>query len=298
MKDRSNIDGTIKQILPFKPSTLETIDFAVFDWVEKQMDIFCNTNKGFKKVPCVWVAGERSWQVKNHKDLRDSDGALIFPIMTVQRNKFTKNLGKKGTFYGNIPPVKDKKGGSITIARRVQQAKTANFTNANTYRKKAKIAGNAGAVGGQQINFPNKKRDNPKIVYETITIPMPVYVDVSYTISARTEYQQQMNEIIQPFVVDTGGINSRLIVSRDDHQYEAFMEQDFSTENNITELGNETRIYESTITLNVLGYLVGADKNQKQPNIVIRENAVEVRIPREHVVFEDSPEWRNGKYRS
>ena len=256
MKDRSNIDGTIKQILPFKPSTLETIDFAVFDWVQEQMDIFCNTNKGFKKVPCVWVAGERSWQVKNHKDLRDSDGALIFPIITVQRNKFTKNLGKKGTFYGNIPPVKDKKGGSITIARRVQQAKTANFTNANTYRKKA------------------------------------------YTISARTEYQQQMNEIIQPFVVDTGGINSRLVVSRDKHQYEAFMEQDFSTENNITDLGNETRIYESTITLNVLGYLVGADKNQKQPNIVIRENAVEVRIPREQVVFEDSPEWRNGKYRS
>ena len=298
MRDRSNVSGTIKQILPFKPSTLETIDFAVFDWVEEQMDIFCNTNKGFKKVPCVWVAGERSWQVKNHKNLRDSDGALIFPIMTIQRTKFTKDLAKKGAFYGNIPPVKDKKGGSITIAKRVQQIKTANFTNADSYRKKGNVVSNAGATGVPQINFPNKKRDNPKIVYETITIPMPVYIDVSYTISARTEYQQQMNQILQPFVVNTGGINSRIIVSRDDHQYEAFMDQEFGSENNITELGDETRIYESTITLQVLGYLVGADKNQQQPNIVVRENAVEVRIPREQVIFGDTPDWLKGKYRS
>ena len=102
MKDKSNIDGTMEQILPFKPSTLETIDYAAYSWLKEQMDIFCTTNKGFKKVPVVWVAGERAWQVKNHKDLRDNDGALIFPIMTIQRDSFTKDLTKKGMFYGNI----------------------------------------------------------------------------------------------------------------------------------------------------------------------------------------------------
>tara|TARA_Y100001963_G_scaffold153986_1_gene241847 strand:+ start:13951 stop:14847 length:897 start_codon:yes stop_codon:yes gene_type:complete len=298
MKDRTNISGTIKQILPFKPSTLETIDYAMYDWIQQQMDVFCTTNKGFKKVPCVWVSGERSSQIKNHKNLRDSEGTLIFPIIAIRRNKFEKNPNKKGNFYGNVFPVPDKKGGSITIARQVQQNKSANFLNADTYRKKAGIAGNAGEFGGQQINFPNKKNKNPKIVYETITIPMPVYVDVSYTISVRTEYQQQMNEIVQPFVVNTGGINSRIIVSRDDHQYEAFMQQDFATKNNVAEMGSELRIYETEINVNVLGYLVGADKNQEQPNIVIRENAVQVRIPRERVIFGDIPDWKNGKYRS
>jgi|TARA_A100001011_G_scaffold394389_2_gene486690 hypothetical protein len=298
MKDRTNISGTIKQILPFKPSTLETIDYAMYDWIQQQMDVFCTTNKGFKKVPCVWVSGERSSQIKNHKNLRDSEGTLIFPIIAIRRNKFEKNPNKKGNFYGNVFPVPDKKGGSITIARQVQQNKSANFLNADTYRKKSGIAGNAGEFGGQQINFPNKKNKNPKIVYETITIPMPVYVDVSYTISVRTEYQQQMNEIVQPFVVNTGGINSRIIVSRDDHQYEAFMQQDFATKNNVAEMGSELRIYETEINVNVLGYLVGADKNQEQPNIVIRENAVQVRIPRERVIFGDIPDWKNGKYRS
>ena len=66
----------------------------------------------------------------------------------------------------------------------------------------------------------------------------------------------------------------------------------------MTELGNETRIYETQITLNVLGYLVGADKNQKRPNVVRRENAVDVKTPRERSMLGEEPDWPEGKYRS
>ena len=216
--------------------------------------------------------------------------------MTVQRDSFSKNLAKKGMFFGNIPPEGDNKGGSITIARRIKQDKTANFLNADTYRKAPGNVGNAGKYG-QQINFPSKKK-NKKIVYETITIPMPVYIDVTYSINIRTEYQQQMNEVLQPFIVNTGGINYKVMIGHDGHRYETFMDQNFSATNNLTELGDETRIYETKITLNVLGYLVGSDKNQEQPTVVVRENAVEVKIPRERVILGDVPDWKNGKYRS
>ena len=161
MKDRSNVSGTISQTVPFEPSTLETIDYAVYDWLDKELDIFSTTNKGFEKVPVIWVAAERSRQVKNNKNLRDKSGALIFPIITLQRDGFTKDLTKKGMFFGNMDPYPDKKGGSVTVARRINQSKTANFLNADSYRKRTGIAGNAGAVGGQQINFPSKK-DNKK----------------------------------------------------------------------------------------------------------------------------------------
>ena len=298
--DRSGKPNDMRTIMSYKPSTLETIDLALYTWLNDKMDIFCTVNKGWKKVPIVWVAGERSWQVKDHKNLRDSDGALIFPIMTLQRDNFTKDLAKKGVFYGNIPPINDAKGGSITIARRINQDKTANFANADAYRKKTTIAGNAGTPGAQQINFPMPK--NKKVVYETITIPMPVYIDVNYTISVRTEYQQQMNEVIQPFVTVTNGINY-FVLKQDGHSYETFMQSDFSSENNITDLGEETRIYESKITLKVLGYLIGANKNDEQPQIVIRENAVDIKTPRERVVMGDEPNWGpigrpTGKYRS
>tara|TARA_Y100001938_G_C8099352_1_gene440428 strand:+ start:4061 stop:4957 length:897 start_codon:yes stop_codon:yes gene_type:complete len=297
MKDISNVSGTMKQIMSFKPSTLETIDYAVHDFVDKTLDIFCTTNKGFKKVPVIWQATERAFQIKNNKDLRDDNGTLIFPMISITRTGFEKSLTDKGVFFGNVPPVNDPKGGSITIARQIEQDKTGNFLNADTYRKKNNIVGNQGSPGSQQINFPDRRKiKEKKIVYETITIPMPSYVSVMYDVKIRSEYQQQVNEIVQPFVTVTNGINY-LVFKRDGHSYEAFVQSDFSSTNDLTELGAETRIYETNITIKVLGYLVGGDKNSKQPNIVRRENAVNVKIPRERVIVGDDPDWVKGKYR-
>ena len=31
------------------PSTIETIDRALFDYIDQELDVFCTTNKGFKK---------------------------------------------------------------------------------------------------------------------------------------------------------------------------------------------------------------------------------------------------------
>ena len=39
------------------PSSLETIDLAMYDFVDNLLDIYSTTNKGFKKVPVLWVSG-------------------------------------------------------------------------------------------------------------------------------------------------------------------------------------------------------------------------------------------------
>lgn len=281
----------MEQIVGFEPSTFETMDYAMFEWLNNEVNVFCTTNKGWKKTPIVWVAGERSWQVKNHKDLRDSDGALIFPIITLERGPFSKDLQKKGAFYGNIFPVKDKQGGSITVARRLYQDKTSNFANADARRRSTQPddPSTANLIRGPLTN-------NKKIVYQTISIPMPSYIDVTYNISIRTEYQQQMNEATQPFATYTGGINY-FTVTRDGHTYEAFIQSNFDSTNDVNDMKDETRIYETKIQVKLLGYLVGADKNSKQPHIAVRENAVEVKVPREHVIVGDKNPWKGGKYR-
>ena len=82
-------------------------------------------------MPVIWQAAERAFQIKNDKNLRDDNGTLIFPMISISRTGFEKSLTDKGVFYGNVFPVDDAKGGSITIARRVNQNKTGNFLNAN-----------------------------------------------------------------------------------------------------------------------------------------------------------------------
>jgi hypothetical protein len=267
--------------VPFAESKLENIDKAMLNYVNKELNLSVTTKDGFKKVPVIWASAERAYQVKKRQGVRDESGALILPLITVDRVSVVKDPGNKGTIQANIPPVNDEKGGSIQISRRIKQDKTSNFMNTKSKRKRG------------QLNFPGMVKN--KTVYETITIPLPVYVTMVYDIVVRTEYQQQMNELITSFITNPGGINYILIEDQEHHRYEGFIQPDYSFSNNLTNFSNEERKFETTIKIEVLGYIFGAGENQDQPKVVIRENAVEVRIQRERVILGDELEHKRGK---
>ena len=44
--------------MPFVPSTIETIDLAMYDWLDKTLNLHTTTNEGWKKVPAIWVSAE------------------------------------------------------------------------------------------------------------------------------------------------------------------------------------------------------------------------------------------------
>jgi hypothetical protein len=266
--------------LEIQPSTIETIDRALFDYIDEELDIFCSTNKGFKKVPFIWAGAERAFQIKHNRELRDVNGWLIYPIMSMERTGITKDLAKRGAYYAAAMNAPDNKGGSMTVARTIKQDKTANFANADS--KKLVLDG----IGTNQNNFPRK---NEKVVYETITVPIPVYLEVTYTLTVMSEYQQQINEIITPFMTKTGAVNY-FVIEKDNHRFEVFIDSDYTLNNNASSLLEDARGYETQISFRVIGYIIGADKNEERPKIVRRENAVEVKIPREHVILGDMPE--------
>jgi hypothetical protein len=273
-KDKRDTKPSLKEI-SFMPSTVETIDYALYDWMNDELNIFCTTNEGWKKVPLIWSMPERAFQIKDNKDLRNLDDIFTFPVMSVERTSLIKDPQMKGVAWAHIPRRDDAKGGAIAVARRIQQKKTANFANTE-----------AENLFDQQT-YPF---DNKKIVYETITMPMPTYVVVTYKVTITTEYQQQMNEIFTPFITSTGQIDN-FFINRDGHKFEGFIQGEFGLENNISNLGEEERKFQTTIDLKILGYLMGADKNDDQPKITIRESAAEFRFTRERVMIGDKKEY-------
>ena len=288
-------DPSIIKEIDMMPSTLETIDYAVFDYMNERLNLSTMTNKGFKKVPIIWVATERAYQIKKNKELRDSEETLILPLITIDRTSVSKDISKRVIPYANIPEVNDAKGGTLTIARRINQKKTAEFQN-NIARRRFNDGTVAGAGYGQPT-FPHIHDE--KTVYETITMPLPVWVSVSYDISVRTEYLQQMNDLTTP-LLRQGGLNSMpRRLERDGHKFEAFINGSFANNSNISQLEMESRRYETTVSMEVLGYLIGDGPNDDKPKIVIRENAVEVKIPRERVILGDIDEYlgKRGFYK-
>ena len=257
-------NNTEKYILP---STLENIDSSLYEWVNETLNIHTTSNNGWSKVPVIWGNAERSFMVKNYKDRRDDEGTLVYPLIT------------------NLFRNPDVKGGVIAIAKQIKQDKTANFVNNDT-----KIATGA-------INFPKQNRKNTA-VYEILYIPYPTYLDMTYQITLRTEYAQQMNDLVTPFMTKTGGFNFFLL-RKNGHQYESFIQSNFNLETNAASLNTEERIFTTKVEIKVLGYLLGEDKNEPQPKVVVRETAAKFEMQRERVITGDVNEYleKEGFYR-
>lgn len=262
-------------------STLENIDRAILNYIDERLNIFVDSNEGLRKVPVLWVTAERAYQIKHNKDLRDKEETLILPLITVDRKTIEKNPNSEYAIpAANIPEVRDAMGGSITIGRRINQKKTAEFQNASAKRR------------FNQSTWPAQKPH--KTVYKTISIPFPTWLAVNYQVSLRAEYQQQMNSMITRFA-NQGGLNRMPFRLEDGkNKYEAFIDGSFINNSNVASLGMEQRNYETLINIKVLGYIIGDGDNQEKPTIVERENAVEVKIPRERVIMGDIPDFPNS----
>jgi len=295
MPARTPLNQHLSSSYALKPSSLEDIDYAVYNYINDSLNIYSETNKGFEKVPVIYSMPERAYQIKNDPDLRTDGRTLIYPMISLLRSGLVQDPTNKGIYGVNVLPYFDyyNQGGSITIAKRVEQDKTKNFANANAVR------GHRTATGNDK-NFQTFPQENPNVVYETLMIPMPTFVEVSYTIAIITEYQQQMNEILSPFITRAGTPN-RFSIGYEGNSYEAIIENDFSQDGNAAGLSTSERLFKSNITMKVLGYLISADKNEDTPVIAHRQTPAKLRITRERRIVGDEPYFNpNSKdeYRS
>jgi len=266
-------DTTRDTRMPLIPSSLEDIDFAMYDYVNTTLDIHIADHDKFTKVPVVWATAERTFQVKKDSEFRDAEGTLKYPLIVIERTGVDKSLSRKGRFYGHVPSDKDAKQNNFKVFTRVKQDKTANFANAEAQR----------ITKGTHINFVMPAT---KVVHEHLLVPMPVHVELKYKISLIAEYQQHANSMTTPFLTSPGNVNY-FVMQRNGHIYEGFINESFGHDNTISDLGEEERKFQTDVEIEVIGYILGDGVNQKQPFAVKRETVVDIKIPRERAIFGD-----------
>lgn len=259
-----NLDNKIDLL---NPSSIENVDFALYDWLDKELNLSCQTKDGFKKTPVIWVTPERAYQTKHNKEFRDVNGTLNVPLLTVERSGILKDVKNNGTYYTNLPP----KNNRHLVSKRINQKKTSEFANADFNKQ----------YGLVQFARPRK---NEKVVYEFKNMLLPVYATFTYTINLFTQFQQQMNELIQPFLSKTGS-TKYFLIERDGYKYECFIEGNIETKNNIANMEEEERRYISTIVIKVLANLISEGINEQDTIIKTFENAVELKIPKESIII-------------
>mgnify|MGYP001031685117 FL=1 len=252
------------------PSTLETVDFALYNWLNEKLNIYTDSNEGRRKVPIIWITAERAFQVKDDKELREIDSqSIIYPAMVVERNSVSKTSANERVIPGNIFSQMDRKRGAFPLYRRVVKDKTQNFQNAAAKK-----------YTNQTQNTFKLPFESSEVVYETLYTGYPVFLNMNYTIKIRTIYIQQLNEILLPFQRFTGGIN-QFLVEHENHKYEAFIEDDYSISSNASNLGGEEKKFDAEIKIKVLGYITADGINQDTPYVVSRESPAKIRFTKE-----------------
>ena len=154
----------------YQSVTLETIDRAVTDWFDKTVDSHVKSPSGErKKVVVSFSAGERWIEARTKKGVRDSNGVLILPIISIRRSSVdpTPSMSALGT-----------ETATLQISKKIT-AKTNDLQNLYKNRD------------------PAFRTPAQPTLYEVTTIPFPDRSIITYEVQVQAQYILQMNAILE-----------------------------------------------------------------------------------------------------
>ena len=231
--------------------TILSIDKAVYDWFDKKHSTII---KG-RKVPVLFGSWERFAQMQGNKEdenlnsLRDHNGMLKLPIISIRRGDIEPNLERfKPITLGGEP--------NITIAK--------------------KIAGSSFDTD-RRVPFHNPYKDGSRgikkesPVYEVHRLPWPDFINVPYTITYWSSYISQSNffhdKIWSKQFVGDMEYNGYFFYATFDSSSDDSNQEDFT---------GEERIIKSSFNLKLEAYLINKKEVEisRTPSKIVMEETV------------------------
>jgi hypothetical protein len=239
----NNAYNDAKGSYSIKPVTLEVVDQAIVDYFDKRLSTTVDTERGRVKVPVIFASGERWKLIRDNKGLRDENGTLILPLISVRRTNIDRTPGQHALAQET----------SHIVVRKEIHAKTANM---QTLVKARQTAG-----------FPESKREP---VYEYLTIPFPDFATVYYEIIIWTQYQTQMNEVLEKIFYNYDHMDSFVMpVEYDGHKrkgnsyyFVGFRDGSVVPQSNVEEFTNQERIIKYSYSIRVPAYFMLDPKDE------------------------------------
>lgn len=260
---------------------IEDVDAAVYDYFSKKLAITVDAGENRRKVEIIYVGGER-WKQARKSKFRDENGTLILPIISIDRIDIDRTRG----FGGMAQEVPQ-----ITISN-IIHPKTGNMQNLLKTRR-------------ENRNYTFQR--STKVVREYLTIPFPDFATIHYKIEIWTQFQTQMNEILEKiwysyehmdsFVmpVDYDGENGNLPEGKG-YYFVGFRDGNVMPQSNTEDFTDQERILKYVYNIRTPAYFIlapkdeplsyGRDKDGK-PVLTKYQNAVDISMEESIISYED-----------
>ena len=222
---------------------IEDVDRALFKLFNEDLPFYYELDGDMKRIPCVFAGGERAMILRRKKPLRDRQGALILPLVSIMRNGIDQE-SDKGIGPGD---------GTLTIRKRLAQEDRAfkRLANQEGLRNQSNIP-----TAARSSNFD--LRVGAKNIYEVITIPAPRFFKATYEITFWAQYLQQMNDILEAFMTSYNIDIARSFKIETDKGYwfVATVESGLSDSTNFDGYADDERLIKTSVTMSVTGYII------------------------------------------
>lgn len=257
---------------------IEDVDVAVataFDEGIRFTVIGTNTSNA-KKVPVVFASGERWAMMKRDLGVRDKNGNLILPLISIRRTGIVQD------------PVKDIAGrgmnqstGNFVIKRLLSQAdiNTQRPMNRNAIPNDKSLAVEPAQIdqymlaSDDELAHMNKsdsdvvdgafiRTDDTNRVWEYVQLPSPQFYTANYEVIFWTQYVTHMNQMMQQLFapyLPTGERTIRISTNKG-YWFVAYVSQAYDPENNFDDMKKAERIVKYKFQLSVPAYHIPGDE--------------------------------------
>jgi hypothetical protein len=229
--------------MEIKPVTIKTVDQAIYDYFDKKLALKVDDENGRKKIPIIYATGERWKLIRNNKGIRDDNGTLILPLLTIRRTEIDRTPG----FGGMAQETRE-----VVVSKKIHP-ETANFQNLIHQRKKLLYS---------EFTAPP--------IYEYFTIPFPDFATARYEIIIWTQYQKQMNEVLERIFYAYDHMDSFVMPVEydgnepkgDSYYFVGFREGTLTSQGNVEEFTDQERILKYSYSIKVPTYLMLDPKDE------------------------------------
>ena len=260
---------------------IEDVDRAVFNLYDKILAFEVTAKEQTTRVPVVFAAGERFALTRRQRPIRDKNNALILPVIAIKRGA----IGYKTETEAGGTPISFRQTTDYVIRKRLAEtdrdyqniinklsiknqsnvSSRANFLlndispgNSNIPDKFASRRNGTGISfgSGGKLAFPIDDNLNNNI-YEIITVPYPIFIQVNYNVVFWCQYMQQMNQMLETMLIKTTGIGREFqMITDKGYKFTAFLQGSFTSNDNFDEYSGDERIVKCSFDIRVPAYIL------------------------------------------
>jgi hypothetical protein len=259
---------------------IEDVDIAIFNLFNKDLPLVVSSENTIIPVKTIFAAGEKWAMIKKKKEIRDRNGRLILPLITIGRSSIEQNIKDDITGRGI-----NQQTGEIVIKRRLMKSDRnyQNLFNRLFINHQSNVAINQGTLDVNDDSQLMTKRDigdlfnvdvdvsdgalmkpmKDENIWETLTLPAPQFFSAHYDIVIWTQYTTHMNQILETLLsaqLPQGNSYKISNPQKPDYWFIASAEDKiYKPDNNWDDMFEKERIIKYSFSLTVPAYILATN---------------------------------------